>query len=127
MAQALPVRDTVLDGEIVHLGPDGSPRFFDLTRRPSPHHYFAFDLAVVGRAEPAAAAIAGAQEAPLPDRAAAADAVAVRRSCRRERDSRYEAVCDRDLEGIVAKLTTSRHLPKETTWVKIKNSQYSQA
>src|SRR5690349_13636231 len=34
----------VLDGEIVFVGPDGQPRFYDLMRRRSPQHFFAFDL-----------------------------------------------------------------------------------
>src|SRR5579871_3145038 len=29
----------VLDGEIVHVGPDGKPRFYDLMQRRTPHHF----------------------------------------------------------------------------------------
>ncbi len=38
------MENTVLDGEIVHLGPDGAPLFYDLMRRRAPQHFFAFDL-----------------------------------------------------------------------------------
>jgi bifunctional non-homologous end joining protein LigD len=41
---ALPARNAILDGEIVHLGPNGIPQFYELMRRRSPQHYFAFDL-----------------------------------------------------------------------------------
>jgi ATP-dependent DNA ligase len=36
-------------------------------------------------------------------------------------------ICERDLEGIVAKLANAPYTPDATTWVKIKNRQYSQA
>ena len=39
----------------------------------------------------------------------------------------FQAVCERDMEGIVAKLANARYTPDATTWVKIKNRQYSQA
>ena len=44
VATALRVRSAILDGEIVHLGPDGAPLFYDLMRRRTPHHFMAFDL-----------------------------------------------------------------------------------
>jgi hypothetical protein len=39
----------------------------------------------------------------------------------------FKAACERDLEGIVAKLATGRYEPEATSWVKIKNPTYSQA
>ncbi len=33
----------------------------------------------------------------------------------------FRAVCDQDLEGIVAKRKDGLYTPEETTWVKIKN------
>jgi bifunctional non-homologous end joining protein LigD len=39
----------------------------------------------------------------------------------------FNAACERDLEGIVAKLANGRYEPSATTWVKIKNRSYSQA
>ena len=38
----------------------------------------------------------------------------------------YRAVCDMDLEGIVAKRKDGLYTPEETTWVKIRNPHYSQ-
>jgi len=38
----------------------------------------------------------------------------------------FRAVCERDLEGIVAKRKDGMYTPEETSWVKIKNPQYSQ-
>jgi ATP-dependent DNA ligase len=39
----------------------------------------------------------------------------------------FRVICDRDMEGIVAKQAGARYMPEATTWVKIKNRQYSQA
>ena len=39
----------------------------------------------------------------------------------------FRVICDRDMEGIVAKLSKAQYTPDATTWVKIKNRQYSQA
>jgi bifunctional non-homologous end joining protein LigD len=39
----------------------------------------------------------------------------------------FQAACERDMEGIVAKLVGAAYTPDETTWVKIKNTAYSQA
>jgi ATP-dependent DNA ligase len=44
VAAILPGRDAALDGEIVHLGPDGVPLFYELMRRRAPQHNYAFDL-----------------------------------------------------------------------------------
>ena len=41
---ALDVSDAILDGEIVHLDADGVPQFYDLMRRRTPQHFYAFDL-----------------------------------------------------------------------------------
>ena len=38
----------------------------------------------------------------------------------------FRAVCDQDLEGIVAKRRDGLYTPAQTTWVKIKNPKYSQ-
>ena len=39
----------------------------------------------------------------------------------------FRATCERDMEGIVAKLLSAKYTPEATTWVKIKNREYSQA
>ena len=39
----------------------------------------------------------------------------------------FRAVCESDLEGIVAKRRDGLYTPEETSWVKIKNPRYSQA
>jgi bifunctional non-homologous end joining protein LigD len=39
----------------------------------------------------------------------------------------FRVICDRDMEGIVAKHASARYTPEATTWVKIKNGECSQA
>jgi bifunctional non-homologous end joining protein LigD len=39
----------------------------------------------------------------------------------------FRVVCERDMEGVVAKQANARYTPEATTWVKIKNREYSQA
>jgi ATP-dependent DNA ligase len=39
----------------------------------------------------------------------------------------FQVICERDMEGVVAKQATAKYTPDATTWVKIKNRQYSQA
>ena len=36
--------EAVIDGEIVFVDPDGRPGFYDLMRRRTPQHFYAFDL-----------------------------------------------------------------------------------
>jgi bifunctional non-homologous end joining protein LigD len=125
IAAAVP-HEAVLDGEIVHLGPDGKPRFYDLMRRRSPQHFYAFDLLrldghdlrmlpllerkrILRRLIPP-------QPSPVPyvDHVLGLG-VAL-----------FRAACQQDLEGVVAKLANGLYTPEATTWVKIKNRDYSQ-
>ena len=39
----------------------------------------------------------------------------------------FRVICERDMEGVVAKQVSAKYTPEATTWVKIKNRQYSQA
>ena len=39
----------------------------------------------------------------------------------------FRVVCERDMEGVVAKQASASYTPEATTWVKIKNRAYSQS
>ena len=39
----------------------------------------------------------------------------------------FRIICERDMEGVVAKQASASYTPEATTWVKIKNRAYSQA
>jgi len=119
--------EAVLDGEIVHLGPDGTPQFYDLMRRRTPQHLYAFDLLWLDgrdlRPLPLLERkrLLRAQVPPHPSPLLYVDHIEAHgvRS--------FEAACQRDLEGIVAKLASGRYTSEQPTWVKIKNRSYSQA
>jgi bifunctional non-homologous end joining protein LigD len=114
----------VLDGEIVFLGPDGKPQFYDLMRRRSPQHFYAFDLLWLDGRD--------LRNLPLFERKRLLQGIVkppalyVDHVEHRGADF-FRAVCDQDLEGVVAKLANGRYTADETTWVKIKNPSYSQA
>jgi bifunctional non-homologous end joining protein LigD len=113
-----------LDGEIVHLDAEGKPQFYELMRRRTPQHYYAFDVIWLHGHD--------LRDIPLLERKRL-----LRRLVRplvlyadhfeaRGMDL-FKAAYGHDLEGIVAKLATGRYDPAATTWVKIKNRAYSQA
>jgi bifunctional non-homologous end joining protein LigD len=115
----------VLDGEIVHLAPDGRPMFYELMRRRTPQHYYAFDLPWLDGCD--------LRRQPLIERKRLLRGLARPpgvlyvdhfEACGLDL---FKAACERDLEGIVGKLATGRYEPEATTWVKIKNPTYSQA
>jgi bifunctional non-homologous end joining protein LigD len=88
----------VLDGEIVHLDAQGKPRFYDLMRRRTPQHYYAFDLLWLdGRDLRELPLIEGKQRL---KRLIRPPALYVDHIERRGMDL-FEATCGRDLEGIL--------------------------
>jgi bifunctional non-homologous end joining protein LigD len=126
MAACLEVESAVLDGEIVHLGDDGRPEFYSLMRRRSPQHFYAFDILWLNGKD--------LRQQPLMKRKEI-----LRRVVRTQPasvlyadhfDERgvdlFQAVSAMDLEGIVAKRKDGLYTPEETSWVKIKNPNYSQ-
>jgi bifunctional non-homologous end joining protein LigD len=103
--------DAVLDGEIVKLDDAGRPIFLDLMRRRGPFCFVAFDLlAVNGR---------DVRKLPLVERKGILREIVPKESrCilfakhvpRRGREL-YAAVCEQDLEGIVAKWKDAPYNP----------------
>ena len=117
----------ILDGEIARPGADGGPMFYELMRRRGPFCFYAFDLLWLDGCDLRDLALSG--------RKALLRKLLPRR---KERSVLYvehvangmdlfRVICERDMEGIVAKQASARYTPEATTWVKIKNRQYSQA
>jgi bifunctional non-homologous end joining protein LigD len=117
----------VIDGEIVYVGPDGKPRFYDLMRRRAPQHFYAFDLLWLNGRDLRGLALLERKRLlrrivpPQPSPVLYVNHIAGRGV------DLFRAVCEQDEEGIVAKLASGRYDPDATTWVKIKNPAYSQA
>jgi bifunctional non-homologous end joining protein LigD len=126
MAACIEAESAVLDGEIVYLAQDGRPEFYSLMRRRTPQHFAAFDILWLDGKD--------LRQLPLIQRkrflrrvVPAQPAPVLYVDHFEERGIElFRVVCDRDLEGIVAKLKTGLYTPEESSWVKIKNRNYSQ-
>jgi len=126
IAQELAGRSAILDGEIVHPGRDGRPMFYELMRRRGPFCFYAFDLLWLDGLD--------LRERPLSERK-----TLLRKMLPRNPKALvyvqhfasgtdlFRVICERDMEGVVAKQASAKYTPEATTWVKIKNRQYSQA
>jgi bifunctional non-homologous end joining protein LigD len=124
------VETAILDGEIVCLSEDGHPQFYELLYRRNEPFFCAFDLLYLNGED--------LRQLPLHERKRQLREVIARSNSSRVRFSdhieasgrkMFRAVCRMDLEGIVAKL---KHAPyvadqRRSTWIKIKNPQYTQA
>jgi bifunctional non-homologous end joining protein LigD len=118
----------VLDGEVVCLDNEGRPQFYSLLYRRGEPYFYAFDVL----------ALDGVDWRPRPLRERKrrlARLLARSRGRVRYLDriigkgrALYAGTCARNLEGIVAKLSTAPYDPSAPmTWRKIKNPTYSQA
>ena len=126
IAQDLSGWSVILDGEIVRPGPDGRPMFYELMRWRGPFCFYAFDLLWLDGRD--------LRDKPLLERKALLRKLLPR--CPKavlyvdhvaSGTELFQVICDRDMEGVVAKQASARYTPEATTWVKIKNMHYSQA
>ena len=118
-------RAVVLDGEVVCLDGDGRPDFRALLFRRGEPHFYAFDLLWL--------------DGDVRDQPLIARKRMLRKLLPRRDDVRYldhivergrdlfAAVCEQDLEGIVAKHQRGLYDPDASSWWKVKNVAYSQA
>ena len=119
-------RSAILDGEIVRPGPDGRPMFYELMRRRGPFCFYAFDLLWLDGKDLRNLVLLERKKLLrrlLPRRSQAVLYVEHVESG----TDLFRVICERDMEGVVAKQGSGRYTPDATTWVKIKNRQYSQA
>jgi bifunctional non-homologous end joining protein LigD len=126
IGQELSGRSAILDGEIVRPGPDGRPMFYELMRRRGPFCFYAFDLLWLDGTALRSLALSGRKallRKLLPRKAHAVRYVEHVASS----TDLFRVICDRDMEGIVAKQASAHYTPEAPIWVKIKNRQYSQA
>jgi bifunctional non-homologous end joining protein LigD len=134
IADVLKGRDAVIDGEIVCLGADGKPRFYDLLRSRGPQHFCAFDLLRLDGRD--------LRNQPLIERRRMLKALIPPQPCalicvdyvEKCGTAFFDECCRLDLEGIVAKQRDSRYIMdgpfrragERTAWAKIRNHSYSQ-
>jgi bifunctional non-homologous end joining protein LigD len=129
LTRELLAEDAIIDGEVVCLDQQGRPVFDDLFRRRGTPCYVAFDLMWLDGED--------LRELPLVERKKRLRGVIPKRSScvlyldhveARGQDL-FRLVCERDLEGAVAKLKRApyRALGVRSPWQKIKNPAYSQS
>jgi bifunctional non-homologous end joining protein LigD len=127
IAEDLKVTDAVLDGEIVCLSRDGRSQFNRLMYRRSDPHFYAFDLLWLNGED--------LRDWPLLVRKRALRRVMPTHRSRLlyvdhvvgRGEDLFRLVCARDLEGVVAKWKRGRYMEGDrTSWLKIKNHNYSQ-
>src|SRR6266567_5242291 len=112
----------VFDGEIVALADDGRPMFNDLMFGRREPVFVPFDVLVADGDDVTAL--------PLKDRKALLTKIVRRHRLQKldwligESKAAFQAVCDLDLEGIVAKRMTDAYEPGKTKWWKALNPHY---
>jgi bifunctional non-homologous end joining protein LigD len=123
----LPVR-AVLDGELVALDADGKPDFPQLChgvlmrQRSAPLTFMAFDVLSIDGAP--------VTSQPYRERRRILESLGLAAAQWRtpelfdDGEALWQAVCEHELEGVVAKRKSSRYLPRERGWIKIKNRAY---
>jgi bifunctional non-homologous end joining protein LigD len=131
LATCIKVENAIIDGEIVCLGEDGRPQFYELLYRRREPFFCAFDLLWLNGED--------LRVLPLYERKKR-----LRKLIPRSKKSRllfsdhiehngrdvFQAACGMDLEGIVAKLKHAPYMAdgrRSSTWIKIKNPRYTQA
>jgi bifunctional non-homologous end joining protein LigD len=126
MAGDLAGRTAILDGEIVRPGPDGRPLFYELMRRRGPFCFSAFDLLWLDGSDLRGRRLVERKE--LLRKLLPRETQAVLYVEHVESGTElFRVISDLDMEGIVAKQASGAYSPEATTWVKIKNREYSQA
>lgn len=124
----LPVKNAILDGEVVCLDHDGVSRFNELLSRRGKPVFYAFDLLWLDGED--------LRHLHLVERKERLRALVAKGSCSRliyaqhiegQGIGFFEEICRRDLEGIVAKRKHGVYRSDGKDWLKIKNRAYSQA
>ena len=128
LKRCVPVRSAILDGEIVCIGSDGRPRFYDLLYRKGTPLYFAFDLLSANGKD--------MRSLPLIERKAklrsllhdCTSPILYVQHVESEGEALFQCVREMDLEGIVAKHKYGPYASarEQSTWFKIRNRAYSQ-
>lgn len=122
----LKVDSAVLDGEIVCLDDTGKTQFHDLLFRRGNPCFVAFDLLWYNGQD--------LRYSPLTERKqklrsilpANSECIMFCDHVERDGEGLFRLACENDLEGIVAKRKFDPYLPGQASWLKIRNTSYSQ-
>ncbi len=123
--EELPVKEAILDGEVVALNGEGRPNFRELTAGRGNLHYAAFDCLWVRGRDLRSLPLTRRKRALMGLIPATTTVVSKVFSIEERGRDLFDAVQRLDLEGIVAKRKTDAYVTG-VTWYKIKNGAYSQ-
>jgi bifunctional non-homologous end joining protein LigD len=124
----MPVQNAILDGEVVCLDSNGVSQFNQLMSRKGQPIFYAFDLLWLDGGD--------LRKLPLIERKGLLRELIQHSGCERlvyaqhvegQGIGFFEEICQRDLEGIVAKRKTGIYKNNGLGWKKIKNPKYSQS
>jgi bifunctional non-homologous end joining protein LigD len=124
----LPVRNAILDDEIVCLDERGVSRFNQLLNRKAEPIFYAFDLLWLVDDDLRRLPLI-VRKKRLHDLIRTSDGgrILYAQHVESEGNQMFEEICTRDLEGIVAKRKLGIYKDDGNGWLKIKNRSYSQA
>ena len=124
----LPVRNAILDGEVICLDSNGVSQFNELMSRKGKPVYYAFDLLWLDGKD--------LRSLPLIERKHRLHELIQKSDCPRiiyaqhiegQGVGFFQEICRRNLEGIVCKRKGGIYKSNGTGWLKVKNPKYSQA
>lgn len=122
----LKVRSAVLDGEIVCLNDAGKPEFRDLLHRRGEPRFVAFDLLWCDGQDLRYRPLIERKQKLRTILPAGSERVLYCDHVECDGESLFRVACDNDLEGIVAKRKFDSYIEKQASWLKIRNTSYSQ-
>ena len=122
----LKVRSAVLDGEIVCLNDDGKPEFRDLLHRRGEPRFVAFDLLFCDGQDLRFSPLTERKQKLRTILPTGSERVLYCDHVEGEGESLFQLACDNDLEGVVAKRKFDPYIEKQASWLKIRNTSYSQ-
>ena len=118
-------RNTILDGEITCVDANGRPQFYELMRRRGEPIFYAFDVLWLD-GEDLRTWPTQARKMVLEDVVRARPGILYARHFETRGVDLFRAVCEQDLEGIVAKHTLAPYGSELMPWIKVLNPNYSQ-
>jgi bifunctional non-homologous end joining protein LigD len=125
---ALPVKNAVIDGEIICLDQNGVSQFNQLLNGKAEAVFYAFDLIWLNSSD--------LRQLPLVERKEQLRELVRKNRCERLLYAQhidgagkqfFAEICARDLEGVVAKRKAGLYREDRPDWLKLKNPTYSQA
>lgn len=120
------VRSAVLDGEIVCLNDGGKPEFRDLLHRRGEPRFVAFDLLFCDGQNLRYSPLTQRKQKLRTTLPTGSERVLYCDHIEGHGESLFQLACENDLEGLVAKRKFDPYIEKQASWLKIRNTSYSQ-